>query len=187
MTPATLEMIATYTQLDPAADRGLPAVRSLIDSELRREIAREEEEHAAAALVAATLPTASGDDLLSAIRVGIGTVQAAGYSPNAVLLNPADYADLDIAVMGATLLGPAIRQNFWGLTPIPANSQPAGTATVGDFRPRRAALLPVADQPVRHRQPRGHVPDQRVHAARRASVARPPSSGRRRWSSARLR
>jgi hypothetical protein len=127
-------MIAAYTQLTRQLIEDQPAVRSLIDNELRREIAREEEEHAAAVLAAATLPTASGDDLLSGIRVGIGTVQAAGYSPNAVLLNPADYADMDVAVMGATLLGPVIRQSFWGLTPLAANSQPVGTATVGDFR-----------------------------------------------------
>jgi HK97 family phage major capsid protein len=110
------------------------AVRSMIDNELRREVGREEEEQAVAALGAATLPTANGDDLISAIRVGIGTVQSAGYSPNAVMINPADYADLDLAVMGATLLGPQVRTNFWGLTPIPASSQTAGTATVGDFR-----------------------------------------------------
>lgn len=134
ITAATLEMIATYTQLTRQMIEDLPAVRSLIDSELRREIAREEEEHAATNLAAATLPTATGTDLLGGIRVGIGTVQAAGYNPNAVLLNPADYADLDLTVMGATLLGPVIRQSFWGLTPIAATSQPAGTATVGDFK-----------------------------------------------------
>jgi HK97 family phage major capsid protein len=134
VTPATLEMIAVYTQLTRQLIEDMPAVRSKIDGELRREIAREEEEHAAAALVAATLPTAEGADLLSAIRVGIGTVQAAGYTPNAVVLNPADWAELDVVVMGATLLGPAIGQSFWGLAPIAATSQPAGTATVGDFK-----------------------------------------------------
>jgi hypothetical protein len=135
VTPDTLEMIAVYTQLTRQLIEDYGAVRSLIDTELRREIAREEEEHAAAALVAATIPTADGGgDLLAGIRVGIGTVQAAGYNPNAVLLNPADYADMDVAVMGSTLLGPVIRQSFWGLVPIAATSQPAGTATVGDFK-----------------------------------------------------
>lgn len=133
--PDTLEMIAVYTQLTRQLIEDQAFVRNLIDTELRREVAREEEEHAAATLVAATLPTATGGgDLLAAIRVGLGTIQAAGYSPNAVLINPADYADMDVAIMGATLLGPVVRQTFWGLTPIPANSQPAGTATVGDFR-----------------------------------------------------
>ena len=31
-----------------------------------------------------------------AIRIGVGLVEAAGYTPNAVLLNPADFAALDI-------------------------------------------------------------------------------------------
>ena len=60
VTPATLEMIAVYTQLTRQMIEDCTAVRSLIDGELRREIAREEEEHAAAALAAATLPTATG-------------------------------------------------------------------------------------------------------------------------------
>lgn len=133
VTPATLELIAVWSSLTRQMLEDYTAVRDIVDQELRREVAREEEEHAAAAIVAADIPTAEGDDLLSAIRVGIGQVQSLGYSPSAVLLNPADYADLDISVMGATLLGPTIRANFWGLTPVPANSQPAGTATVGDF------------------------------------------------------
>jgi hypothetical protein len=134
VTPATLEMIAAYTQLTRQMIEDFSAVRSQIDGELRREIAREEEEHAAAALAAATLPTATGDDLVSAVRIGIATVQSAGYSPNAALMNPVDYAEMDIAVMGATLLGPTVRSTFWGVTPIPSTVQPAGTVTVGDFR-----------------------------------------------------
>ena len=40
----------------------------------------------------------AGSNLLTAIRMGVGTVQAAGYAnPNAVLLNPADYATLDVS------------------------------------------------------------------------------------------
>ncbi len=138
VTPATLEMIAAYTQLTRQMIEDYPAVRNLIDNELRREIVREEEEHAAAALVAATLPTSTAataaGGLLAAIRKGIGTVQAAGYSPNAVLLNPADHAAMDVDVMGATLLGPVVRQSFWGVSVISSSVQPAGTATVGDFK-----------------------------------------------------
>ena len=123
------------------------------------------------AAAAATIPDVTDADLLAAIRVGIGTVQAAGYAPNAVLLNPADWADLDIAVMGATLARPDGRQTFWGLRPIPA-TVPARrhrrrSATSG---PRSQHYYRLADRPVHHRQPRGHVPVQRVHAAGRAPV-----------------
>jgi HK97 family phage major capsid protein len=130
----SLDNIAAYTQLTRQLIEDAPAIRDMINGELVREILRVEEAAAATAITAATLPTAAGADLLAAIRVGVGTVQAAGYAPNAVLLNPADWAALDNVVMGATLLGPTIRQTFWGLTPIPSTAQTAGTAVVGDFR-----------------------------------------------------
>jgi HK97 family phage major capsid protein len=133
VTADALDNIAAYTQLTRQLIEDAPAVRDMINGELVREIRREEEAQVAAAITAATLPTAAGADLLAAIRVGVGTVQAAGYAPNAVLLNPADWADLDNVVMGSTLNGPSIRQNFWGLVPIPSAAQTAGTAVVGDF------------------------------------------------------
>ena len=45
----------------------------------------------------ATLQQAVDANLMHAIRIGVGLVESAGYNPNAVLLNPADYAALDIA------------------------------------------------------------------------------------------
>jgi len=53
--------------------------------------------------------------------------------PSAVILNPADWAELDIEVFTNNHSGPVVGQRFWGLTPIAANSQPVGTATVGDM------------------------------------------------------
>lgn len=134
VTADTLDTIAVWTQLTRQLIEDAPAVRSMIDQELTRDVQRREEAQAAAALGAAALPTATGADLLAAIRVGIGTVQAAGYSPNAVLLNPADWAELDVAVMTGTLNGPVRGQTFWQLTPIPSVEQAEGTAIVGDFR-----------------------------------------------------
>lgn len=132
--PGTLDMIAVYTQLTRQLLEDAPAVRSLIDTDLRRQILIKEESEAAGVLGAADLTAAAGDTLLAAIRVGIANVQAAGYQPNAVLLNPADYADLDLEVMGATVAGPTIGQRFWGLTPIPSAAQTQGEAIVGDFK-----------------------------------------------------
>jgi HK97 family phage major capsid protein len=134
VTSDSLDNIAAYTQLTRQLIEDAPSVRDMINNMLVREILREEEEQVATAIGAATLPTAAGADLLAAIRVGVAEVQTAGYAPNAVLLNPADWADLDNAVMSATLNGPVIRQNFFGLTVIPAPAQTAGTAIVGDFR-----------------------------------------------------
>lgn len=134
VTSDSLDNIAAYTQLTRQLIEDAPSVRDMINGELVREILRKEEEEVASAIGGATLASAGGEDLLAAIRVGVGTVQSAGYSPNAVLLNPADWADLDNTVMGGTLNGPVIRANFWGLTPIPSTVQAAGTAIVGDFR-----------------------------------------------------
>ena len=151
VTSDTLDTIAVYTQLTRQLIEDMPSVRSYIDGELVRDVILKEEQQAAAALAAAVLPTATGEDLLAAIRVGIAEVQAAGYSPNAVLMNPADWAALDVAVMSSTLVGPMVRQSFWGVTPIPSPAQPAGTAVVGDFKTaitqwyRSAVALYVTD------------------------------------------
>lgn len=140
VTSTTLDTLAVYTQLTRQMMEDHAAVASKIDGELRREIIRAEETEAAAVLAAATLPasvTPPGTDLMASIRIGIGTVQAAGYTPNAVLLNPADWAALDIALFHQMILGPSgpsVGSGFWGLRPISALSQPAGTATVGDFK-----------------------------------------------------
>jgi len=137
VTPGTLDTIAVWTKLTRQLIEDEAAVRTKIDNELRRDVLRATEAEATAALTAATaaIPDALvAGDLLAAIRKGIGTVQAAGYLPTAVLLNPADWAVMDLAIMGDTLNGPRINQTFWGLTPIPSTAQAAGTAIVGDFR-----------------------------------------------------
>ena len=136
VTPDVLDTIAVWTQLTRQLIEDMPAVRDYIDGEMRRDVARKEEAEAVAALAGATadIPDVAGDDLLGAIRIGIATVQEAGYEPNAVLLNPQDWAALDNVVMGATMNGPTVGRSFWGLRPIPASSQTEGTAIVGDFR-----------------------------------------------------
>ena len=80
------------------------------------------------------IPTNAAPDLMTGIRVAIGNVQSRGYAnPNAVLLNPADFADLDVAVMGATNNGPVRTGSVWGVPAIAVGAIPAGTAYVGDF------------------------------------------------------
>lgn len=135
VTPATLDNIAVYTQLTRQMVEDAAAVRSLIDSGLRREVLLKEELEAAAALVAATLPTADGSgDLLAGIRVGIATVQGEGYNPTAALINPMDWADLDVHLLDHQSVGEAaVHSNYWGLRLISSPAQPAGTVTVGDF------------------------------------------------------
>lgn len=133
---ASLKTYAHYKAITRQALEDIPRIQSSVENTLRGGVLRKIEEDAAAVLNAdATIPPVSGESLLEGIRVGIGTVQAAGYaSPNAVLLNPADFAALDIAVMGATVSGPAMQTSFWGVRAVAAAAIPAGTAYVGDFK-----------------------------------------------------
>lgn len=136
---APLDTLAHWTQITRQALEDATYIRSVVEGKLRRGITLAIADAINDAIVAATLPTATvptgaGVTLLDAIRVGVGTVQGNGYQPNAVVLNPADWAALDISVMGGTLGGPTVGTNFWGLTPVASRWQTAGVALVGDFK-----------------------------------------------------
>src|SRR4029077_8232219 len=129
---APLDTLAHWVAITRQALEDASYIQSVIEGKLRRGIALAIATAVNNALVAAAIPPASvplGGSLLEAIRVGIGVVQSNGYTPNAVLLNPADWADLDMTVMGGTLGGPTVGSTFWGLTPIASRLQPVGTAT----------------------------------------------------------
>ena len=135
----SLETYAHWKGITRQALEDLPQVRSIVENRLRQGLVAALEGAVAAAIGAATIPPVTGsaaasDTLLGTIRVGIATVQAAGYQPNAVLLNPADFADMDVAIMGGTLNGPVVNGSYWGLRPIATPGVPAGTAYVGDFQ-----------------------------------------------------
>jgi HK97 family phage major capsid protein len=135
---APLDTLAHWVQITRQALEDASYIRSVIEGKLRRGITLAIADAIQDAIVAATLPTATApagpNSLLNAIRVGVGTVQSAGYNPNAVVLNPADWASLDASVMGSTLGGPTVGTNFWGLTPVASRFQTAGVALVGDFK-----------------------------------------------------
>jgi hypothetical protein len=128
---------AHWKEITRQALEDIPQIRSIVEGRLRQGLVKAIEDSIAANLIAATLPAVAapaGSNLLTAIRMGIGTVQAAGYSnPNAVLLNPADYATLDVFVMVNANGTPQSQGSYWGLRPIASTSVPAGTAWVGDF------------------------------------------------------
>jgi hypothetical protein len=110
-----------------------PALRSYIDTMLMRGVYKKLDGLAGAALTGATLPVATATDLVSAIRLGIGEVQAAGFSPSLVVMNPADYADMDVAMLSKTLDGDRVRATYWGLEVVASSQVAAGNAYVGDF------------------------------------------------------
>jgi hypothetical protein len=127
-------MVAVWTQATRQALEDIPMMRSLIDQELVRSVLRKFEELAVTAITSATLPTAeapaeNGGGLMGAIRYGMAKVQVAGWSPNAVAINPADAASIDVAALSlAGVVNP-----FWNLRVVPVAGLTAGTAIVGDF------------------------------------------------------
>jgi HK97 family phage major capsid protein len=136
---AALETYAHYKPLSRQALEDIPQIQSIVEGALRGGILASLEAAAAAALAAATPPggidTVTDADLMTGIRIGIGNVQQSGYAnPNAVLLNPADFAAIDVAVMGQTSNGPVRTGSIWGVPAIAVGALPVGTAYVGDFK-----------------------------------------------------
>jgi HK97 family phage major capsid protein len=136
MTPksASLDTIAHWSQITRQALADAGYIRSLIETKLRRGLARKIEADLITLLNAAVLQQVVNADMMKAVRGAIGLVEAAGYRPNAVALNPADYANLDLNAMVESNSGPDRRTNFWGLTPISVPGLTAGVAIVGDFK-----------------------------------------------------
>lgn len=138
LTSDALETYAHWKGVSRQALDDIPQIRSTVEGRLRQGIVVALEEAVTAALQAATIPpatAAAGGTLLEAIRTGVATVQAAGFgSPNAVLLNPADWASLDLGIMAGTLNGPSVGTSYWGMRPVAVPALPAGTAYVGNFQ-----------------------------------------------------
>lgn len=129
----SLDTVAHYVNATRQTLEDSSALRGWIDGQLLQGVYRKLNSLAAAALTGATLPAATGADLLSAIRIGIGKVEDAGFAPTAIVLNSADYAALDVDMVGKTLDGDRMRGSYWGLPVVSSSAVTAGTAYVGDF------------------------------------------------------
>jgi len=140
----TLDTIASWAQYSRQFGEDAPGLVQFLNAALARGILDKREALAAAALIAdATIPVTTNTDgtLLEGIRLAIGSVQTAGYQPQAAVINPADYAALDIDVFQATLRGPTVNPNFWGIIPVPVGAVASGTAFVGDFSAAMVELV----------------------------------------------
>jgi hypothetical protein len=132
---ASLETLAHFKPITRQALEDIPHIQSIVENALRSGIATKIDKSICDNLGAAALEAVGAAVDLPSIRIGIATVQANGYpNANTVLLNPLDWAALDIAVMDSTGNGPTSARNFWGLRPIASSGVPAGTAYVGDFK-----------------------------------------------------
>jgi HK97 family phage major capsid protein len=136
MRAAPVSTYAWWKGITRQALDDIPMIRGVVDTMLRRGVIRRINAEAATALTTDTnIPTlGDGAALLSVIRFAIAQVDEAGYSSNAVLLNPFDWAAFDVQIQ--QLLGTTgdINRVFWGLTPVSVPGLPSGTCYVGDMR-----------------------------------------------------
>lgn len=138
-TTASLNTYAHWKAISRQALEDIPQVQSIVENQLRGGVLLALEAAVAAALAASTgttgIPAITNASLLTGLRIAFATVQSAGYaSPNVVLLNPTDFANLDLAVMQTAGIVPTMQGSFWGLRAVAVPSLPVGTAYVGDFR-----------------------------------------------------
>ena len=130
--------LSTFAHFKPITRQALedaPRIQSIIESALRQGLARGLSDAAVAVLNAETgFTPVAGADLSSGIRVAIGEVQAAGFNPNAALMDPGDFAALDISTAAGANNGPNGYNSYWGVTPVPVPGIASGTAYVGDFK-----------------------------------------------------
>jgi hypothetical protein len=114
----------------------IPQIQTVVDSFLRRGVIRKINAEAARELTTnGDIPDIGdpADPLLAVIRQGIAVVDTAGYGVNAVLLNPMDWAAIDMEMLRLTGSGTDINTVFWGLRPVALPGLASGTAYVGDF------------------------------------------------------
>jgi HK97 family phage major capsid protein len=133
----TLDVIAHRVEYSRQVQEDRSALMSYLNASLRSGVMRKVEDEIAAEINGATFAATTADALIKGIRRGIANVQTAGYQPNAVLLNPGDYADLDIDLLAQTVVntgtGPQIGRGYWGIRPVPSPLVASGTAYLGDF------------------------------------------------------
>lgn len=139
----SLEKIAHILDVTQETLEDMPTARQILSAWLVAGVNRKAEALAAAAVTgAAGTLTAASDTVLKGIRVAVGTLAGAGLDANAVMLNPADWADLDLDIFGqAGSNSQAVSQsNPFGVRLISNPAVAAGTLFVGDFK---AALLHI--------------------------------------------
>jgi hypothetical protein len=131
---ATLGTYAHWKAITRQALEDFTQIRGIVEGQLRRGLARRLERGAGETLAAATVETRNEPDLLSGIRRAIAALQSIGLTPNAVGVNPFDYAEMDIDAASSSNSGPSRFGSFWGLgQTVPIPSLPRGQAYVGDF------------------------------------------------------
>lgn len=129
----TLDTIAHWVQVTRRAVTDENQLRDTINNELIAGVYKRAETGAAGIIAAATYATAGGANMAEAVRSAAAMVQTKGFTPNAVLINPTDAAEMDFVLWGLTN---SVTQtnSLFGLRIVAVPSLAAGSAFVGDFR-----------------------------------------------------
>lgn len=130
--PVSIGTYAHWVPISRQSLEDLPRIRSIVETQLRNGLRRKLQSVALAAFAAATIPAADGIGL-NGIRQAVGTLESYGIPAPSLVLNPDDYANLDIEAAAAANTGPVQFGRIWGLTAVPAPI-PAGTCYVGSLR-----------------------------------------------------
>lgn len=126
-----LVTLAHWAETSRQAVEDESRLRDFVSNSLLRGVYGKAETEAATAIQNGTYDAAqSPDSLMKAIRLGVALVQDKGYTPNAVLVNPLDAAELDFFVWDNT---GGQSQSVWGLSVVASSKITAGSAFVGDF------------------------------------------------------
>lgn len=131
---STLQTIAHYVLVTRQALEDSAQLRGLIDSELIAGVLDKMEAEVASVVTGTTATPVDGDTLAKGIRLAAGQIGAAGGRASHVVLNPSDYADLDLEVMSIASMFPTMGTSPWGLTYVPAGAVAAGSPIVMDSR-----------------------------------------------------
>lgn len=131
--------LETYAVWKPITRQGLedyPRIRAIVEDYLREALRRSFASAVAAAIVAdPDIPTVgtAATPLIASIRAAIAQVAVNGYSANALVVNPIDWAAMDVAAMILASILPGVQRGYWGLVVADDPGIPEGTAYVGDL------------------------------------------------------
>lgn len=128
-----LDVIAHYVDVSRQALEDETRLQGIIDNALRNGLVRKTENKLATTIINdANIIEVEGSTLLNAIRFGMAQVEVSDYTPNTVMINPFDLAELDIGVAGS-FREVSKNATLWGMNVVTSSEIPVGTAYVGDI------------------------------------------------------
>lgn len=151
--PGVLGKVAHHKKITAEALEDVPGIQAKVENILLRGVLRKAEHLAGTVLVGASgVPALTGgdpDDLLVGLRLGIAQVFEQEFDAVNVVLNPRDYAAIDVDLLSKALEGARRDAPVWQLAVAQSARVPSGTAFVGSLfdavtvYARRAAAVKI--------------------------------------------